>query len=496
MRKPLTTGIVVATLVAALAGTAAYAGTPGVDWQPCPGVAGVDCGSVTVPIDWSNPGQGTIHVALARRKATDPAARIGSILMDPGGPGGSGTKAVKAGWTLSPEVTRRFDTVGFDPRGVGDSNPVQCGKAESDAQYPELPRNTEDFRRLTEHNRLLGESCARLTGPLAGFVDTKSVVRDMDAIRAALGERRLTYYGVSYGTLMGQQYAETFPGHVRAMALDSNMDHSVANTAEFLRSQSEAVQETFDQFVAWCDRTPSCALHGQDVRAVLAEVYARADRGELTDPSSHRNITPLELLHKITRDFYGPAWTNVANGLASLRDPAAARAASAPAEDTVPSAFLSVFCADWRVPVHSFAELDGYRRAQQSVAPDMKLSQLAWSAVTGCAGWPGELRDPPHRLSIHNGPPLLMLGGRYDPATPYAWSEAAAAQSGAVLLTYDGSGHEAYFKHSDCVVKATDDYLITGRTPPRGTHCAAVEPTLAQVTAGPGIPHTRTLGTR
>ncbi|MEC3979322.1 alpha/beta hydrolase [Amycolatopsis sp. H20-H5] len=451
-----------------------------VGWKPCADAPGLDCGTVTVPIDWSKPHGATIEIALARKKATDPGARIGSILMDPGGPGGSGVDEVKAGWSLSPEITRRFDTVGFDPRGVGASHPVLCDYDKMSAPYAQVPANEAEFRGLAAHNKALGESCRKLTGPLFDFVDTESVARDMDVIRAGLGERKLTYYGESYGTLMGQQYAELFPENIRALVLDSNMDHSQTTAWQFLRSESKSAQGLFEQFAAWCDRTASCALHGQDVGAVFADLYGKSERGELKAPGSGEPIEPSVLLGTMGGAFYGPSWGQLASYLASLRDgkpnPESFGAAE-PSAISVPSPFQAVFCQDWSLPVRSFAELDVYRKAiERTVAPDMKRSPLGWTATTGCIGWPGQVRNPPHPLSVHGAPPVLMLNSRYDPATPYEWARTASRQSGAVLLSYDGWGHGAYFKNSDCVIQATDDYLITGKTPRRGTHCAAVEP--------------------
>ncbi|MEV6828934.1 alpha/beta hydrolase [Amycolatopsis sp. NPDC051102] len=459
-----------------------------IDWQPCADAPGVDCGTVTVPIDWAHPDRGTTTIALARRKATDPQARIGSVLMDPGGPGGAGAGEVKSGWSLSAEITKRFDTVGFDPRGVGDSTQIRCGLAELIADHPQVPRNQAEFEQLAQYNRKLGESCDRITGPLAQFGDTKSVARDMDAIRAALGEAKLTYYGVSYGTLMGQQYAELFPDKVRALVLDSNMDHSQFTAWEFLQSETQSVQAEFREFAAWCDRTASCALHGRDVSELTRDLQNKAARGELKDEGGEV-VTPLALASIIRGNFYGPDWDRLATALKSLADGTAAASAKLRDDIGVNVVFQSVFCDDWRLPVHGFAELETYRRAAAAFAPDVKVNPLGWAAITGCIGWPEPASNPQHPLRVHGAPPLLMLSSRYDPATPYAWSQAAARQSGSTLLTYDGWGHGAYFKNSPCVTKATDDYLITGTLPARGTHCAAVEPGSAQARlAGPKPP--------
>jgi pimeloyl-ACP methyl ester carboxylesterase len=456
-----------------------------VDWKPCPDVPEVECGSVTVPIDWSNPRGATVDIALARQKATDPAARIGSILVDPGGPGGSGVDWVKSGPVLSPEVHRRFDVVGFDPRGVGGSHPVLCDSDLASQQIPAVPRSQAEFEQIVTHNKALGESCRKLTGPLFDFVDTGSVARDMDAIRAALGERKLNYFGVSYGTLMGQQYAELFPDRIRTMVIDSNMDHSLPTTWQFLRTEATAAQESFDEFVAWCGRSTECALHGQDVRKVFADLYARAGRGDLTFPGTDLKLDQFRLLGYANGSFYGPDWRYLAetlNQLATGQPDPAVGLSPAPRGgygEPVPDPFSAVFCQDWKVPVRNFVELEGYRRALTLVAPDMKLSPLGWRATLSCLGWRSNVRNPQHRLEVKGAPPILMLNSRYDPATPYQWATNASRQMKSVLLSYDGWGHAAYGKGSPCVMGATDTYLITGKAPARGTHCPAVEPPAA-----------------
>src|SRR5690349_12002152 len=267
-----------------------------IHWKICPKAPDVQCGTVTVPVDWSKQGGRTVRIAVARRRATDPSARLGVLLVDPGGPGGSGVAMVKADGVFAPDVQRHFDLVGFDPRGVGDSHPVLCDLGINRPMPPEVPGDEAEFRQLSGYNKWRGDSCRKLTGPLFDFVDTVSVARDIDAIRSALGESKLSYYGVSYGTLMGQQYAELYPHRIRTMVLDSNMDHSLDTTPAFLRTQAAGAQENFDQFVAWCARTTVCGLHGEDARAIFGALYAKAERGELKEPGSDRLMAPIDLL--------------------------------------------------------------------------------------------------------------------------------------------------------------------------------------------------------
>ena len=472
------------SLVSAPLATAAGTGGDTIDWQPCATNPKADCGRVTVPIDWSHPSGPTIQLAVSRVRATDPAQRVGSIMVNPGGPGAPGAEAVESGFALSPTITSRFDTIGFDPRGVGLSHPVVCGSNEVTTPHPNIPTTPAEFAQLTAYNRTLAQSCRALTGPLFDFLDSESVARDMDAIRAALGEPKLNFYGVSYGTLMGQEYAATFPTHVGTMVLDSNMDHSQTSTWQFLEAQSASTEANFRQFVAWCDRTPACLLYGQDIPALVATLYARAQNGQLVD-SNVGPVSPFLLISVLNSMFYGPSWQDLAAQLIyfqGLPTSSAVQAATAKANQDTPvaDAFQPIFCEDWRLPVHDVTELDAMLSVLATViTPDLKYSPLAMRSAVGCIGWPAKVNDPQQRLWIHGAPPILMLNSRYDPATPYPWAVTAARQSGAVLLTYDGWGHDAYTKHSQCVIDATDHYLLTGVTPPRGTHCAAVPPSTA-----------------
>lgn len=253
-------------------------------WRPCAEDVTAQCATLRLPVDWSRPHGPAFDLAVSRRPATDASKRVGSLLVVPGGPGGSGVDFVLAGHGyFSAAIHQTFDLVGFDPRGVGRSHPVLCS-TELIAQLPDLPTNQAEFGQRLAFNRRLRDDCRRRTGPLFDHVDTLSVVRDMDAIRAALGEGRLTYYGRSYSTLFGEQYAERYPNRVRALALDSTIDHSLG-TRDFLMTQAATTQDSFDEFVRWCSGTARCALAGRDVRAVWSGLLARAARNELTNAS-------------------------------------------------------------------------------------------------------------------------------------------------------------------------------------------------------------------
>jgi pimeloyl-ACP methyl ester carboxylesterase len=478
------------TLVSLLPGAAVAAPTPDgagavppIAWAPCADAPDVDCGTVTVPIDWSRKNGPTIQIALARRRATDPAARIGTLVMDPGGPGGPGAQTVKRGQLFSDELHRHYDVVGFDPRGVGESSPVLC----EETTFPAFdePKNQAQFEELRAFNRAWVDNCRRTTGPLYDFVDTNSVARDMDVIRAGLGEKRLNYLGISYGTLMGTAYAELFPQRVGRFVLDSNMDHSVRTTWGFVSTESRGAEENFDQFVAWCDRSEQCIQHGRDVRAIHHEILKKAESGELVVPTPDGDlvVTPLRYLSEINGAFYGPDWRYISELIDLLESVGAGVPKQAPAgafavsvQELVHDPFTAVFCEDWRLPVHSYAELKALRVASEVlVAPDMQVSPLGWGATLGCIGLEDRVRNPQHDLRIKGVDSLLMVNSRYDPATPWQWATNAASQAKAPLLRYDGWGHFAYEK-SPCVSGKTDAFLITGKLPARGASCPAVEP--------------------
>ncbi|WP_188197036.1 alpha/beta fold hydrolase [Nonomuraea sp. SYSU D8015] len=493
MRRPVLISTLLLSLAVPLLPVAPAAAAPAISWAPCAEDATAECGTLTVPVDWNKPDGETFELALARRKATDPAARIGSVVINPGGPGGSGVTAVLENWLgFTPEITSRFDVVGFDPRGVARSHPITCSlELALQAPDPLSLKSQADFDALLAHNERYRQDCRARTGPLFDHVHTGNVVRDLDALRAALGDDKLTYYGVSYGTLIGQLYAERFPKRVRALALDSNMDHSLGTKA-FLDTESWAAQDAFNEFVAWCDRTASCALHGRDVRAVWKGLLARAERGELHLPGQpEAKISKLGLIGQAFGAFYGPAFKELAEFLVALESGAqTAKAILTPpakASQEVINDATFVFCQDYDVPVRDYREWARHLRRSAAIAPDMLVSAAAHPITAACLGSP-PAPNPQHRLNVSGTPTLLLGNALHDPATGYPWAVNAARQIGreARLLTYEGWGHGIYGR-GDCPTTAIDQYLVSVTAPAKGARCPAVPPAelTAQRTARP-----------
>lgn len=461
-----------------------------INWQPCPEQPDdptVRCGTVQVPIDWAHPHGATFPLAVAKRSATDPSHTVGPLFVNPGGPGGSGVDfALAANQFFSQNILAHFDIIGWDPRGVGRSDPVRCSTDLIDqAPFP-VPATRADFTALLAYNAKLAANCRADTGPLFDHVDTLSGVRDVDAIRAALGVGQLNYYGVSYGTLIGQEYAEQFPDRIRAMVIDSNMDHSLG-TAPFLATEAATDQDAFGQFVAWCDRDSFCALHGQDVNAIWAALMRRADAGTLTLPGSTQPLTWFDLTALAVGNLYGPNWAGLAANIAALNAEPAARFAATPTLIPFP---LAIFCEDWSLPVSGFGQMRQLFAQSESLAPQLRVSSLGWGVWSSCLNFTAPVDNPQHRLHVHVAFPLLELNSVHDPATPYAWATDDARQLGrnARFVTYLGWGHGAY-PHSDCTIGTVDNYLISRTLPPVGTACPAVPPPdQAPAIARPALP--------
>ncbi|MFI6603497.1 alpha/beta hydrolase [Nonomuraea sp. NPDC050536] len=461
--------------------TAEAATTPAdkstIAWAPCEEEPSAECGKLTVPIDWSKPDGDKIDLALARRKATDPSARVGSLVINPGGPGGSGVEAVYgAPGSYTEELQKRFDIVGFDPRGVGRSHPVICSASVYNQMPQTVMRSQADFAAWDAFTKKLHPDCRARTGPLYDFVDSRSVARDMDALRAALGEQKLTFYGISYGTLMGQMYAELFPNNIRALALDSNMDHSLG-AAGFLATEAIAVEDAFDQMIGWCEQDESCVLHGKDIRKMWKDLLTKARNGELDyPPGSGKKMTEIQVIYNAALGTEGPDWrtlSEVINWLSGGKEPSwiPPLPGRGPVQGDTAELPTRILCQDYNLGVRSYAEYAAYMKVSNALAKDVRYHPYPYDDLPICMN--SKPVNPPHRLKYTGSAPILLGSSLHDPATPYVWSAHVTRQLGskAVLLTYEGWGHRIYGKDK-CQTDIIDEYLISLKTPPPGTRCA------------------------
>jgi pimeloyl-ACP methyl ester carboxylesterase len=461
-------GLVSALLLAGAAPAVADAGwSPSpIAWTACPDDPDSpdppdgECGTLPVPLDWDRPHGPSITLAVARHRATDTAHRLGVLLADAGGPGSSGAEFALITNYFSPEIRARFDVVGFDLRGTGRSAFIRCDQP--DSAPDDEPAGPAEFDALRRYHRQVAADCRARNLPVFDHADTAVNARDVDAVRRALGEEKISFHGISYGTLLGQQYAERYGDRVRAMVLDSTIDHSV-DLRHFVGDRAAAEDGQFGQFAAWCGRTATCALHGRDVLATWRHALVVADTVAL--PHNW-------LRDRVFGDMYGPDWADAAQVIA---DTAAGRSpVRAQFDYNYPSVRLAVVCQDFDLRLRDFAQYSAVHAEELRRSPIMHGSTLGHSEVTACLGVPGPPANPQHRLSIPRAPRILLANTRYDPATPHAWAANIHRQAPATttLLTYEGSGHGAY-PRTECTRSTVDAYLLTGQAPRHDLSCPA-----------------------
>ncbi|MFE7313504.1 alpha/beta fold hydrolase [Streptomyces sp. NPDC057555] len=435
-------------------------------WHPCkddPGKPGVECAELTVPVDWARPDGQQVRLDVKRQKAADPAQRLGTLMTAPGGPGQRGTVVVTDGY-LPDSIRNSFDAIGYDSRGTGDTK-AQCAPAPKAAP---LPRNEAEFNTLLETNKRYGESCRTTPASLIDHLDAVSDARDMEALRDALGEEKLNYYGASYGTLRGQTYASLFPRRTGRMVLDGNMDHSVKDARTFMGTETLAAEKNLNDFFDWCDTNTGCSLHAQGAKKTFSEVYAKAEQADKASPGHVYDLVNEATIGASNGRISKDSWRELADEIGKRGN-----SATLPSADlTMDGPNQAIFCSDWNLPVKNYTAWKTMLSDIARESPNLKISEhaLVPSGVLGCLGWPRQAAHPQQDLPKWNtNPRALMVESLHDAQTPYAWSQAAARQSGAVLLTYDGGGHIVAWsgKMSDQVEK----YLLTGRRPADGTHC-------------------------
>ncbi|MEH6794985.1 MAG: alpha/beta hydrolase [Rhodococcus sp. (in: high G+C Gram-positive bacteria)] len=443
----------------------------------------VECAMVTVPLDYADPTGTTIEVAISRTKAT--GEKIGSILMNPGGPGSSGLYlAEQAAGTA---VADRFDRIGFDPRGIGASEPeVRCLTSEEvdqERREPDVDVSPEGIAATEAEHRDYAENCVERTGAdVLEHVGTREVVRDMDVIRAVLGDEKLTYIGYSYGTRIGTAYAEEFPSNVRAMVLDGALDPDQSPVDEAV-AQGAAFQTAFDEFATDCAQTETCPLGTDPAQAVeqfRSLVDPLIDRpAETTDP---RGLSYDDAITGAQQALYSQQlWRLLRAGLNELGDGRGdtllrlADTYSGRLEDgsytNIDDAFNAVRCVDGP-PTTDRAAADEADARFRAAAPYLDDGRATGNAPLDlCAFWPVPNTSDPHIVDVEGLPTLVVVSTTNDPATPYQAGVELAAQLRADLVTYEGTQHTVAFSGVECVDDPLVNYLVDLVPPEGGLRC-------------------------
>ncbi|MBX3099193.1 MAG: alpha/beta fold hydrolase [Salinibacterium sp.] len=455
-------------------------------WKSCE--TGMQCSTAKAPLDWSNPGAGDIELALIRKTAT--GTRLGSLLVNPGGPGGSGYDFIRdsVDYATDARLQSSFDIVGFDPRGVNHSTPVTCYKdpAELDSYlydiYPGVPGNDEWLAAANDTMKKFGERCLELTGPLLANVDTPSAARDLDMLRAALGDTTLNYLGYSYGTLLGQVYAELFPSKTGRLVLDGAVDPA-ASDFDGTATQAKGFESALKAFLTDCGSQKDCPFSGTvdqdllDIRALLDNLDAsplrNADDGRQLGSAAMFTAIILPLYNADNWVYLRQLFTLVKQGDAAyafqLADSYNGRNPDGSYADNQTEAFISINCLD--------AHGDGNVDEMRAEAAKLKLiapvfgPQMSWGG-TGCPNWPVPAKRDRVPIVAAGSADILVVGTTNDPATPYSWAQTVASTlENGHLITYTGEGHTAYNKSNSCVNDAVDDYFVKGTVPATDPQC-------------------------
>ncbi|MEU8568812.1 alpha/beta hydrolase [Streptomyces pathocidini] len=455
-------------------------------WRPC-GVEGFECSSIEVPLDYEKPGGDNVKLAVSRKKAIGPGKRLGSLLVNPGGPGGSAIGYLQsyAGIGYPEAVRARYDIAAVDPRGVARSEPVTClSDSQMDAytQVDQTPDDQKETDELVTAFKEFATGCEERSGKVLGHVSTIEAARDMDVARAVLGDEKLNYVGASYGTFLGATYAGLYPRRAGRLVLDGAMDPSLP-ALTMNRDQTAGFETAFTAFAEDCVRREDCPLgrgSARDAGRRLGDFFKKLDADPVRTGESRKLGESLATTAVISAMYDEGAWGELRGALQSAMDGDGAgllKLADIYYQREPDGSYANLMFANPAVNCldlpPAFNGPEDVRKALPSFrkASPVFGTGLAWAALN-CTYWPIKPTGKPNRIEAKGAAPIVVVGTTRDPATPYRWAEALGKQlSSGILLTYEGDGHTAYGRGSTCIDSAINDYLLEGRAPARGKRC-------------------------
>ena len=458
----------------------------GLAWKAC---GALQCASLAVPRDYKDPGGPQLTLALARKPARTPASRIGSLLINPGGPGNSGVSDLPAELrSLTATLQNRFDIVSWDPRGIQRSAPVRCsdpnpkpsgggGGDGGGSTLDPAPTKPEDQQALADAYKGAGEACLQWSGDLLRHVGTDSTVEDLERIRIALGDEKLTFIGHSAGTLLGAVYADRYPQRVRAFLLDGPIDTSLT-LDQMTLAQAKGFEAALHSFFGYCDATTACKWRpaNPDRTQALLGLMDRV-RQEPLKASQNRIVGVDTFVSGVmSRLTARSKWPALGDALAAAERGDGSPLATLSSNyqnggaTNAADARQSILCLDHPAP-REWAAYPSLAEASKAQAPVFG-PVFTWAALS-CGMWPVPATLAPKATRAAGAPPIVVVGTTGDPATPQAWAEALAGQfERGVLVLRRGADHVAYY-YSACVRRLADAYLVDGRPPASGTVCAS-----------------------
>ncbi|MCT2589927.1 alpha/beta hydrolase [Streptomyces sp. N2-109] len=456
-------------------------------WREC-GVVGFECTSLTVPLDYEQPaGDEELKLAVSRKKAEGDGKRIGSLMVNPGGPGGSAIEYLQQAAAIGfpGELRERYDLVGMDPRGVARSEPIEClsdREMDSYTRVDQTPDSGKETDKLVDAYKSFAKGCEQRSSGLLGHVSTVEAARDMDVLRAALSDDKLYYYGASYGTYLGATYAGLYPKRTGRLVLDGAMDPSL--TARELNVQQAGGFDTaFNAFAEDCVEQSDCPLGNKDPKdaaARLSAFFKKVDAKPLMTGGS-RTLTESQATTGVIQSMYAEAlWPQLREALAAaMKGDGSGLLALADSyyEREPDGSYGNIMFANPAVNCLDLpAAFSGPEEVEKAVPEFEKASSVfgrgfAWASLN-CAYWQQDPTGEPHRITADAAAPMIVVGTTRDPATPYIWAQGLAGQlSTARLLTFEGDGHTA-FMGNECIDSTITSYLLDGKAPKDGKRCS------------------------
>ncbi|MCX5171358.1 alpha/beta hydrolase [Streptomyces antibioticus] len=474
------------------------------DWEDCPAPSQAEgggsapsplpnggtwqCATMKAPLDWDDPKGDTIGIALIRARTSGPAdRRIGSLVFNFGGPGGSGVSTLPAFGEDYEKLRTRYDLVSFDPRGVGRSAGVRCeNDRQLDAYFQQdtTPDDAAERATLLDNTEEFNAACERNSGKTLPHVRTTDAARDMDLMRQVLGDRRLYYFGISYGTELGGVYAHLFPKNVGRAVFDAVVDPTQTSEQGAL-GQARGFQRALDNYAEDCtSQVEDCPVGdtAEDVKNRIATLLKDLDAKPIPG-AFPRELTQSAATNGIAQALYSKDfWPYLTEGLEQaydgdgrilmlLSDSMNGRSENGEYSN-IAAANVSINCADDK-PRYSVADVEA-RLPEFRAASPLFGDFLAWSMVT-CTDWPVPGAADHPDVSAPGAAPILVIGNTGDPATPYEGAGRmvdALGEGVGVELTYRGQGHGAYDSKNECVQSAVNGYLLDGTVPTAGTVCS------------------------
>lgn len=456
--------------------------TQDVSWSGC---GDAKCATIKVPVDYEDPDGEMTELSVKVIPASGGAAKR-SIFVNPGGPGGDATDyADRMAGQFGRDVRKTYDIVGVDPRGVGDSSPLECMSDEDFSAFTNTDPDPNDPAEVTALRKSvtdLGTACERDGGELAAHVSTEEAARDMDVVRGLLGRKTMDWFGASYGTQLGATYATLFPQTVGRMVLDGAVDPSLGVIDSSL-GQTTGFQRALDAFAKDCVQKAACPL-GDDATAGLAKIadlMRRLDETPMETQDRSRELTESLAFYGIAVTLYDEStWRFLRDGLKGafggdgttlllLSDAYFTRNPDGTYGDNIGEVIYAVNCLDVANRLTEEEVVAALPRFEK-VSPVFGRA-LGWGAL-GCTDWPIKTTHPQVKISAEGAPPIVVIGTTRDPATPYEWAKSLASQlASGVLISRDGDGHTAYAAGNECITKAVDAYLVDGTVPKDGLLC-------------------------